>query len=216
MNDFHDDQSLSDDTTAAAPDINLALADPIALVKPKPFTVDEVLASARLIERTASVCLRADLTAEWDELLDELATLVTATGEMLEDDSEDSMGEVSGRGRVTQITTRMTALRREMAANTWRPRFRALPSDEWPPFLKKNRPKGDGADLTEFFTKLIAETALDPDLTVEKVKELRKVLGDPQIGELTKTAWQACTAGGIDVPKLPSSLAKIADAYSGS
>lgn len=208
-----DDTSLGGDTPET---INLAPADPIALVKPKPFTVDEVLSSARRIERTASVCLRADLQAEWDELLDELSTLVTANGELIEDDSEDSMSEVGGRARVLQITTHMTQLRREMAENTWRPRFRAIPSDEWPGFLKKNRPTGDKADLTGFFNLLIAETSLDPDLTVEKVEALRKVLSDPAIGELTGTAWEACTKGGIDVPKLPSSLAKIAAGYSGS
>lgn len=209
-----DDQSLGGDT--ATETINLDTPDPIALVKPKPFTVDEVLASARRIERTASVCLRADLQAEWDELLDELGTLVTASGELLEDDSEGSMGETSGRARVMEINRRMSVLRREMAANTWRPRFRAMPSDEWAPFLKKERPKGENADMGPFFDLLIAETSIDADLTLEKVRELRKVLSDPAMGELTSTAWAANTAGGIDVPKLPSSLAKIAASSSAS
>jgi hypothetical protein len=214
---MNDDFSLSSDTTTPdlAPTV-AAAADPIALVKPKAFTVDEVLATARRIERTASICLRGDLQAEWDHLLDELSGLVTASGELIEQDSDDSLGEVSGSARVQQITERLTALRREMAEAMWRVRFRGMASEDWAPWVKKNKPKGDNANMSGFFNLLIAETAIEPTLTVEQVQQLRGVLTDTSIGKLTTTAWEACTTGGLDVPKLPISLARIAAGHSGT
>lgn len=212
---MNDDISLTGDSDSTGTP-TVAVPDPIALVKPKPFTVEEVLATAKRLERTASICLRGDLQAEWDELLAELATLVTASGELIEEDSEESLTEVSGSARVAQITMRLGQLRREMAEAMWRVRFRGMASDEWAPWVKKHKPKGDGANLTEFFNLLIAETAIEPALTVEQVKQLRGVLTDTSMGKLVTTAWQACTEGGLDVPKLPISLAKSVAAYSGS
>ncbi|WP_224279141.1 hypothetical protein [Nocardioides lacusdianchii] len=195
---MNDDTTLSDDPTSTpAP-------DPIALVKPKRFTVDEVLASARRIERTANVCVRGDLQAEFDELLDELATLVTATGELMEDDTDEALGDVTARTRVAQINERIPVLRREMAQAMWSVRFRGMSSDEWAPFVKKNMPeKGDKKD---FFNLLLSKTAIEPELTLDQVRELRKVFTQRSINELVNKAWEACTEGGIDVPKLPLSL----------
>lgn len=192
------DTPLSDDPTSTA------TPDPIALVKPKRFTVDEVLASARRIERTATVCLRGDLQGEFDELLDELATLVTATGELMEDDTDEALGDVTARTRVAQINERIPVLRREMAQAMWSVRFRGMSSDEWAPFVKKNMPeKGDKKD---FFNLLLAETAIEPELSLDEVRKLRKVLTQRAMNELVSKAWEACSEGGIDVPKLPLSL----------
>lgn len=194
------DTTLSDDpTSTTAP-------DPIALVKPKRLTIDEVLASARRIERTATVCLRGDLQAEFDELLDELATLVTATGELIEDGTDEALGDVTARSRVAQINERIPVLRREMAQAMWSVRFRGMSSDEWAPFVKKNMPTGERADKTDFFTLLISETAVEPELSLDEVRKLRKVFTQRAMNELVSKAWEACSEGGIDVPKLPLSL----------
>lgn len=204
---MNDDISLSGGDTT--PTGHTHTADPIALVKPKRFTIDEVLSSARRIERTATICLAGDLQAEWDALVAELATLVTATGELIEEDSDESLSEVSGRARVAQINDRLPALRRGMAEKMWRVRFQGMSSDEWATFVKKNLPDRDGADRTPFYNLLLAETAIEPELTLEQVRELRKVLTQRSMNELVSKAWEACSEGGIDVPKLPLSLRKM-------
>lgn len=176
---------------------------------PQLLTVEDVLASARLVERTASICLRADLTAEHDRVLSELGTLVTPSGEILGDDDEAGMDAESNASRARELSGRLQHLKREMRASMWHVRFRAMPSDEWSTFKKLWWPKAKGADMTEFRTKIIAECAIEPAITEDQVKQLRKRLTSSQIIDLSDTAFAACTEGGLDVPKSPNSWVNL-------
>lgn len=203
---------MSTDTPFGNPDEHAHEHDEGAHQAPKIttyLTVDDVLGSARLVERTASICLRADLTAEHDTTLAELSTLVSPTGEVLEDDKEASAGETSNESRARELIEKLEHIKAEMSASMWHVRFRALPSDEWSTFRKLWWPKGKDPDLTEFRTKIIAECAIEPPITEAQARALRKKLSSAQIVSLSDTAYDACTTGGLDVPKSPNSWAGL-------
>lgn len=176
----------------------------------RPFTVEDVLDSARLVERTASICLRADMVAEHDRILEELGTLITPSGELVEGDEENGLDQQSNASRARYLADRLQRVQQEMRSSMWHVRFRAMPSDEWTTFKRLWWPKGKDPDLTEFRTKLVAACAVEPPITEAQVKELRKKLTASQIVKLSDTAYDACTAGGLDVPKSPTSWANLA------
>lgn len=177
----------------------------------KQMTIDEVLATARRVEKVARISLRGDLQAEHDELVRELSGLVTADGELIED-PEASMGEESAAVRAQELNQRLVELGREMAGAMWSVRFRAMSSDDWAVFTKAHFPEADKdgkRDLTDFNVKLVAATAIEPTLTEEQVRALGGKLGTSQIVNLANTAWNVCTKGGVDVPKSPVSLRNL-------
>lgn len=173
------------------------------------LTVEEALAAVRRPERTAVLYLRGDLLAEHDAIIAELSLLVDARGEVL-DDGEASIGEESKAARAERLAARDRELLRDLAASAWPVRFRGMASDEWAKFHKAHFPKGDKSDVTDFNNLLIAETAIAPTFTVNQVKSARKSFGAKQITELANKAWEACNAGGVDVPKSPASWQSLA------
>lgn len=174
------------------------------------LTVEDVLAAARLVERTASICTRADLTADHDRVLDELATLITPGGELIADDDEAGMDAQSNAARARDLSDRLTRIKAEMRASMWHVRFRAMDSDAWTAFKKQHMPKGKDADLTEFRTKLVAACAIEPTISEDQARQLRKKFNSSQFVDLSDTAFAACTQGGLDVPKSPNSWANLA------
>lgn len=200
----HDETLASPAQSAATPFGNPNGSTPRPL---RQMTIDEVLASATRTIKVARVCVRADLASRHEELVRELASLVDANGELLED-PEASMGEQGAAARAQELNDQITALGREMAGATWTVRFQGMPDDEWPVWLKKHKPDDD-AKMQQFYNELIAAVAIEPKLSVEQVAELRKKFGFAQMAELTTKAWQACTSGGVDIPKLPFSLRNL-------
>jgi hypothetical protein len=181
---------------------------------PPPFTVDEVLANARNVERTAAICLRADLQAEWDLILSELSFLFTPTGELLGDDGEASLADQGPRARAEKFLTRAKTVQTQMRDSMWYPRFRGMDSAEFVAFKKRFAPKGEKADWSDFYNRLIAETAVAPTITREEVVSLRSKLGVKQIEKLINTASEACIDGGLDVPKSPHLLRTLEERLS--
>jgi len=182
----------------------------------RPWTIDEILATAKTPELYARVCLRADLEAEHAQILAELATLVDAQGNVLDDD-ERSGGEVSKAARVQELLARRKQVAGEMANSMWFPLFRGLTTDELADFNRLHKPKrrsdGEDPDLSEYNTLLVAECSIaskhGPKLSVDDVRKLRQQLGSRAMGELVRTAHAVCTKGGADVPKLPASWAGL-------
>lgn len=173
------------------------------------LTVADVLAAARLVERTASICLRADLTAEHDQVLAELATLVTPSGEVIGGDEEASAGEQSAAGRATELAERLAAIKREMRSSMWHVRFRAMDADAWGTFKKKHLPARKDADFGPFHVKIIAACAIEPAISEDEVLALSKKFNHSQFVTLANTAYEACTEGGLDVPKSGSSWPRL-------
>ena len=167
---------------------------------PRTFTVEDVLANAKLPERTAQVCLRPDLQADYDAALTELATLVNAQGEIIAD-PEATLGDESRVGRAQELGDIIAEVRKEMAAHMWSVRFRGLASEDYSVFNKQHQPKGENPDTTEYNLHLIAATAFDPPISYEQAKALNAKLGARAMTELSNTAWNTCNDGGISVPK---------------
>lgn len=172
------------------------------------LSVQDVLAAARLPERTATICVRPDLQAEHDAIAAEMATLVSADGELLVEDDEASMGAQTNAARARELADRDRQVLDEMRANLWHVRLRAMDADEWPEF-KKTMPKGKDADVSTFRAKLIARCAIEPPITVEDVAALRKKFGSAQINKISNRAYEACEQDGVDVPKSPGSWANL-------
>lgn len=205
MTEHHDDVAL----TGTSPEGVLSdHANGTDLTSDTPFTVEEVLGMAERVERTAPICLAANLQGEWDRLLDELKTLITPSGEIL-DSAESAMGEETAESRALAIQDRLNELRREMQKKMWYVTFRAMISDDFATFTKRYMPKDARADRTDFLNRLICETAVSPTISMEQIKALRQKLGPQAIAALAKTAQAACIEGGLDVPKLPVSLRNL-------
>lgn len=167
------------------------------------LTLDEVMSSARLVERTARICLRGDLEAEYHETLEELSTLVDEDGQLLTEGDQ----ALSDASRVEELSLRARQLREQMQTATRRVRFRAMPDDEWRAFDKAHRgTDGKIKDQGTYNNELIAACAIAPAMTVDDVIKLRGKLGPTQMVTLANAAFFACTTGGLDVPKSPSFL----------
>lgn len=199
-----EDQTLTDTTPGQ---------DPYPFQRPTPtsidheltitrqLTVDQILEMAKLPERRARVCLRGDLQAKYDAIVEELSALVTVGpgGEVVAD-AEASIGEQTNASRAEALGQDLEAVRREMSASMWFPLFRGMPTDDLAVFEKAHLPK-DGADPTDYHNRLIAACCVDPDLTLDDVVKLRHRLGFKAFYGLIQTAREVCLGGGVDVPK---------------
>lgn len=212
------DTSLGDPTPDSAPPAGGVFGapngtQPLDLGPIRQWTIEEILAEAKLPELRARICLRADLQERHDSILAELATLVDARGELIEDD-EATAGDVTNASRARALNDELQGVQREMAKSMWFPLFRGMASDDLAVFSKLHLPKDASdpnakVDMTTYNTLLVAECSVDPKLSVDDVKALRKKLGSRAMGELVKTATRVCTQGGVDVPKSPVSLRNL-------
>lgn len=202
---MNDDQTLAQTAT----DADSPFGDPAAPSTPPPgrrqWTIDEILTKAKRPEKYATICLRADLQAQHDRIVGELAALVTPAGDLVDPDADDApLGEESAAGKVERLNRDLAAVRAQMQDAMWFPLFRALPSDELTVFNEQHYPKKDGASLVPFYNKLIAASAIEPQLTVADVEKLRTTLGARAIAKLVETAMEVNTKGGLDIPFSPT------------
>jgi hypothetical protein len=178
------------------------------------LSLAEVLSSAKRHRTVAHICLRADLQAEYDTLMRELASMVDGQGNLLPRQGEQSLDDAGIAALAQEKADRATEVRREMNAAMRDVEFEGMAEDKWRPWYDKHYPKkirtdGGEPDLIDFNNRLIAEVAINPTLTVEEVIQLRSVLSGPQMVELANKAWQACTTGGVDIPKSPAFLRNL-------
>lgn len=170
-----------------------------------PLTFEEILNEARLPETKAKICLRADLQAERDEIMGELATLIGPDGTLLAqaEDAEASLGE-SAEARARELADLLAGVDAQMRAAMRYVRFRGMDSDELAKFNKQWEPKDKKADRTSYNRRLVAATAIEPELTYEQVVEMSGKLGNAQVLALVEAAMRVSYAGGVSVPKLPT------------
>lgn len=170
------------------------------------WTVQEILEEARTPETTARFCLRADLQAEHDQLVADLATMIDAKGKLIEDE-DASLGSAStARAKVARLNEVQALMRSSMRAI----RFRGMPSDELTVFEKKWLPEDRKPQEMKLFNfRLAAATAIAPELTLDELQKLTTRLGAPAIIEIVRAARAASYAGGVDLPKSPTFLAGL-------
>ena len=174
---------------------------PVDLATPaRQLTIEEILEQAKLPETTVYICLRADLQARYDQIVEELSGLVTASGELTVD-PEATIGDQTAASRAQQLADDLDAVRREMSASMVPFRFRGMSADDLAVFEKAHRPKSQDADFTPYFVKLIASCAIEPAMTEAQVKQLRGKFGARAFLQLSTGAQSVNTGGGVDVPK---------------
>ncbi|MGW5556849.1 hypothetical protein ACWER9_06455 [Micromonospora sp. NPDC003944] len=161
-----------------------------------------LLAGARLPEATVPVCLRGDLTAEFEDLERQLDQAQRETLASLEDQS-------SANG----IAERMEHVRQEMLQHTYQFRLRAMPRPAWRSFIAEHPPRKDtesgavveqdrgvGVNTETFFDELVRRSVVDPQLTDDEWKLLLdQALTDRQFDTLSSAAW-GLNRRDVDVP----------------
>lgn len=158
--------------------------------------IDDIIASARLPEKTVALCLRGDLQAEWEELERELR----AVQGMAEEES------LAGDPKARELAERMEAIAQEMADHQVTFRFRALGKKAYSDLMMEHRASEekkdesvDGLDWSTFPTALISACAIDPKMSVAKAGKLSETLTDRQWDDLFATAM-ACNRAEVSVP----------------
>jgi hypothetical protein len=157
--------------------------------------IDEVIASAKLPEKTLPLNLRGDLQAEWEDLERQLRV----AQENADDDT------LAGDPKARKIANRMVAISKEMAEHTVVFRFRALPKTAYSDLLTKHKAdentehQVDGLDWDTYPTALIAACSVDPKMSVAQADRLSERVTDRQWDDLFATAL-SCNRDKVDVP----------------
>lgn len=167
--------------------------------------INEIIANAKLPERTVPLVLRGDLIAEYDALstaFDRADTTIT------EDVTDTGVSR-----QALAVAERMEALREEIAGSIATFRMRALPRKRWRELIKANPPQeGDPADVDEesFVLGMIAACCLEPQMTEEQATALRDdALTDGQWQELANAAW-ALNKNMVEVPLSIAAASRLA------
>lgn len=162
-----------------------------------------LLAGAKLPERTVPICLRGDLTAEFEELEQQLEEALRVPASSLEGDGSAGIAE------------RIEALRAQMQAHTYRFRLRAMPHPVWRAFCAEHPPRKDdegavderdrllGVNTETFWTALVHRSVVDPVLSADEWTTLGEALTDRQFSDLADAAW-ALNRRDVDVPFSPA------------
>lgn len=163
----------------------------------KNFTA--MLADARLPEKTVPICLRGDLTAEWERLDRQL--------EEVRAKPSDSMAG-TGEGEIIEA---MEALREQMKEHTYDVVMRARPMREWRALAAKHPPRKAedgtvderdimlGVNVDSFFDAIVPICMVDPELDDQGWARFQDLLTDKQFEELGRAAY-TLNRGDVDIP----------------
>jgi hypothetical protein len=164
----------------------------------KNFT--EMLAEAKLPERTVEICLRADLVAEHEELEREL-------GQAAKKPADSLAGNGTGA-----LIERIDALEAQMREASYTFLLRAMKRPVWRSVIADHPPrKGDDGDphpadarwgfnMVTFYPAILRACLVDPELTDEQFEQLLdEKLTDAQFSQLATAAFEL-NAGPIDIP----------------
>lgn len=158
-----------------------------------------LLAGAKLPERVVDICMRADLTVEFERLDQELTKLV-----------EKPPQKFSGDGRVA-LRDQLEAVEAEMRANTYPFTLRALSKPKFRALIAAHPPRRDDKGAVDerdralrlnsetFFDALARACIVDPVLDDATWAELNEKLTDRQIDELATAAW-SLNREDVDIP----------------
>jgi len=163
--------------------------------------IAQLLADARLPERTVDVCLRGDLQADFEDLTKALSEAKGAPRTSLADG-----------GQVASITEQIVALREQMAAATVTLRLRAMPRRDWAKMVAEHPPRDDnrddktrGINNETFHDAAVRACLVEPELGPGQFDALFDAVTDYQWSEIVSAVWMV-NRGAVDVPFLPAGL----------
>lgn len=158
--------------------------------KPK-RTFEDVLAAAKPVERSVTVCLAGDLNVQVEEMERELSS-----------EMKKPTTSLGGNPRERELAELIEATREEMAEHEVTFTFRALPAKKWSDLMAAHpgrAGKDEAFNLDTFPTALLAACAVEPSLTEAQADQLGDVLNNAQYGALFDCAWQA-NQRELDIP----------------
>lgn len=175
--------------------------------------IDDILATAKLPERSVPLCLRGDLQATFEELERRLE------GVRERDETTGAGGKLanpSGSDEARELAQQIQDLREEMRQATVAFRFRALTRREWSNLLAKHKTgDGDGDEGPDLIKNydwetlgpvMVAACCIDPAMSTEQAGELADKVTDRQWDLL---CGAAVTVNKVDVD-IPFSVAASA------
>jgi hypothetical protein len=164
----------------------------------------QLLAAAKLPERTVQLCLRGDLVAEFEALDRELA------------EAEKTVSNSLAGNGTGDLLDRMDALQAQMRESTATVRLRAMPKPAFRALVQSHPPRRDpetnemvdadkflGVNGETFFDALIRACWVDPVLDDADWQQLVAVLSDRQYDELSDAAWSV-NRSEVDIPFSPA------------
>jgi hypothetical protein len=170
---------------------------------PKSKSTKELLAAAKLPERSVSICLRGDLVADINALERELAA------EVAEQTTNKRLGSKS---KAKELADAIEGKRAEMAESTLDMRLRALTAGRWRELVRKYPPTKDdqtglGVDLLPFMGEAIPASVVEPaDMDEDDWQTFNDNVPPSEINRLMNLVWELNTQG-VDIPK--SRLASV-------
>jgi hypothetical protein len=167
-------------------------------------SLKEKLAAAKLPEKVVTLCLRGDLLASHDQLINELA------------DARREVASSLAGADLDPILDKIEALRQEMLDDSIDLRIRAMPSRNWDALIKAHPPRPDdeldqrlGYNAYAFYRQALIDSCVEPALDESDWLDLigdadqDGVLTDAQWDELTNTIYDL-NRHRVSVPFLPS------------
>jgi hypothetical protein len=147
--------------------------------------LDALLASAKRPETVVPVCLRGDLQAEWETL-----------DKRLNDLRSRNFGKIGMSQDHRDLAQRIVELEATMSASTIDIRLRGLDRRAWRdlvsahPARKDNETDGVlGVNQETFFDALVAECAVEPEMTADQVSTFLDSITSSQFDKLADAAW---------------------------
>lgn len=154
-------------------------------------SVKDILAAAKPVERSVTICVAGDLNAQIEDLERELQAAAKRPHTSL-----------ASSGDERALAEQIEALRERMSEHEVTFTFRALSSRAWSDLMARHpgrRELDEAFNVDTIAADVIASCAVDPEMTIEDADSLADVLNNAQFGALFECAWR-CNTKALDVP----------------
>lgn len=159
--------------------------------------IKQLLETAKLPEKEVRICLRADLTADFEAAEAALAEAQRAAR---------AANSLDAGADIKALAERVEAVRHEMAAASATFRLRAVGRRQWTQLYAEHPPRdGDQRDAVTgfnrdtFFEALTKACIADPQISDAQWEQLAELLSSAQWDALVDAAWDV-NQKGVDVP----------------
>lgn len=152
------------------------------------MNIEELLEQAQLPQKTASICIRTDLVARWEELHAEFKQA---------DTEAKSLGEPSPRAAIAR---ELQELQEQLNQHRVTFTFEALPTGEYSQLLEQHPGQGSKKLNTDtLLPALLARCCINPVMTEQQATALVAKLSLGQADELFTAAWNV-NQSTVDIP----------------